>query len=216
MSEPLKMVCGVGLTFNQEGSNGRITVACVSKGGSAEQQGKIQVGDVIEYVDATSVVGKSLAEVKNLMRGELGTYVNLKLRRGEHASSGIQYEASLMRGQAEAFLLREKQRLQALLENDRKQLDFAQVIVQFTFAPCKSCFGMLTVDFVWQVENEALYKTLHRIQTQSQQDQKEMERLSGELHNSNVRIIELQEMASVVKNEREQLLAEGGEDGGEV
>lgn len=128
MSQPgVKLVSGVGLTFDQEGSIGPITVACISKGGSAEQQGKVQVGDEIDAVENISVAGKTIAELKQLMRGEMGTYVTLKLRRGKNDGSTMQYEVSLMRGQAEAFLVREKQRLQALLDNDRKQLNHAQV-----------------------------------------------------------------------------------------
>ena len=116
-----KQVCGVGIAF-AEAPGAPITVKCLSKGGSAEQHGKIEVGDVVDAVEDASVEGKSVAELKKMMMGEIGTYVNLQLRRGP-----MQYEVSLMRGQAEAFLIREKQRLQALIENDHKQLNHAQV-----------------------------------------------------------------------------------------
>lgn len=128
MSEPAaKLVSGVGLAFTQESTNSPISVLVIAKGGSAEQQGKIQVGDEIESVENIAVAGKSVPELKQLMRGEIGTYVNIKLRRGKDDGSQMHYDVSLMRGQAEAFLMREKQRLQALLDNDRKQLNHAQV-----------------------------------------------------------------------------------------
>lgn len=136
MSEPaVKLVSGVGLVFNQEDINGPISVSCISKGGSAEQQGKVQVGDEIDSVENINVAGKSIAELKQLMRGEIGSYVNMKLRRGEQDGSSMHYDVSLMRGQAEAFLSREMQRLQSLLDKDRQQLNHAQVGVDFSKPP---------------------------------------------------------------------------------
>jgi len=136
MSEPaVKLVSGVGLVFNQEDTNGPISISCISKGGSAEQQGKVQVGDEIDSVENINVAGKSIAELKQLMRGEIGSYVNMKLRRGKQDGSSMHYDVSLMRGQAEAFLSREMQRLQSLLDKDRQQLNHAQVGVDFPKPP---------------------------------------------------------------------------------
>ena len=121
-----KLVFGVGFQYAQEG-NGPISIASICKGGSAEQQSKIQVGDEIEAVEEISVMGKTIAELNLLLRGEIGSYVNIRLRRSKNDGTVMSYDVSLMRGQAEAFLMRERQRLQAQLENDRKQLNFAQV-----------------------------------------------------------------------------------------
>lgn len=121
-----KLVFGVGFQYAQEG-NGPISVASICKGGSAEQQTKIQVGDEIEAVEEISVMGKTIAELNLLLRGEIGSNVNMRLRRSKNDGTVMSYDVSLMRGQAEAFLMRERQRLHAQLENDRKQLNFAQV-----------------------------------------------------------------------------------------
>jgi hypothetical protein len=195
VSEPgpaAKLVSGVGLTFIQEGANAPISVACINKGGSAEQQGKVQVGDEIDSVENVSVAGKSVPELKQLMRGEIGSYVNMKLRRGKQDGSLMHYDVSLMRGQAEAFLVREKQRLQALLENDRKQLNHAQV------------------------ENEALYGAMQRMQMQSAKDQQEIERLTTDLVQGKGRVAEIQNMIALLIKEREELLRGAGDDGSSV
>jgi len=190
MSETVpKLVSGVGLTFSQEGSNGPISVACIVKGGSAEQQGKVQIGDEIDSVENISVAGKSVAELKQLMRGEIGSYVNMKLRRGKNDGSQMHYDVSLMRGQAEAFLMREKQRLHALLENDRKQLNHAQV------------------------ENEALHGEMQRMQMQSAKDQQEIERLATDLAQGKARVSEIQDMIAMLQKEKHELM-QGAEDDG--
>ena len=183
------MVSGVGLTFTQEDLSGPISVACIVKGGSAEQQGKVQVGDEIDSVENINLAGKSVAELKQLMRGEIGSYDNLKLRRGKKDGSSMHYDVSLMRGQAEAFLMREKQRLQGLLESDRKQLNHAQV------------------------ENEALHGAMQRMQMQSAKDQQEIARLSEDLAQGRARVAEIQEMIGMLQKEKEDLLRSAGDDG---
>jgi len=188
MSEPaVKLVSGVGLVFNQEDTNGPISISCISKGGSAEQQGKVQVGDEIDSVENINVAGKSIAELKQLMRGEIGSYVNMKLRRGKQDGSSMHYDVSLMRGQAEAFLSREMQRLQSLLDKDRQQLNHAQV------------------------ENEALNGALQRLQFQSSNDQEEIERLSGDLSQGRTRVAELQDMVAMLNTEKQELLRSAGD-----
>ena len=71
---------GVGITIQvTEDSDGLLIVA-VTQGGPAEEAGLL-VGDVLVAVEETRIAGMSTGEVKNLVRGEEGTWVNLTVAR---------------------------------------------------------------------------------------------------------------------------------------
>ena len=71
---------GVGITIQvTEDSDGLLIVA-VTQGGPAEEAGLL-VGDVLVAVEETRIAGMSTGEVKNLVRGEEGTWVNLTVVR---------------------------------------------------------------------------------------------------------------------------------------
>jgi len=130
-----RIVNGVGLAFDQDPQlhNGNVYVRTIMKGGAAETEGSIRVGDCVIAVDQMPVQGSSLTNLKSILRGELGSFVSLTMLRD--ADNETQYEVSLMRGQAQAMTLKEKQRLAALREQLAKQLQHAQV---WTSAPHRS------------------------------------------------------------------------------
>ena len=71
---------GVGITIQvTEDSDGLLIVA-VTQGGPAEEAGLL-VGDMLVAVEETRIAGMSTGEVKNLVRGEEGTWVNLTVAR---------------------------------------------------------------------------------------------------------------------------------------
>ena len=131
----IKMVNGVGLAFEQDPGlhNGNVYVRTIMKGGAAETEGSIRVGDCVIAVDQMPVQGRSVTELKSILRGELGSYVSLTMLRD--VDNHDQYEVSLMRGQAQAMTLKEKQRLAELRAQLAKQLQHAQV---WTRAPHRS------------------------------------------------------------------------------
>ena len=72
---------GIGVTVTQ-GEDGYINVLKVEAGSPALKAG-MAPGDVIVAVEGQDVAGRSLEEVKNQIRGEEGTQVNLTVRREE-------------------------------------------------------------------------------------------------------------------------------------
>lgn len=73
---------GVGITIAAAEDGSGLTVMEVTAGGPAEEAG-VQVGDVMVSVDSTSIADMTTAEVRDLVRGEEGTTVDLGFRRGE-------------------------------------------------------------------------------------------------------------------------------------
>ena len=69
---------GVGL--NVQVRNGRITVSSPIEDASGYKQG-IRAGDIITHVAGTPIDGLSLSDVRNLMRGEPGTTVEVIIER---------------------------------------------------------------------------------------------------------------------------------------
>uniref|UniRef100_A0A6U6BJF7 PDZ domain-containing protein n=1 Tax=Guillardia theta TaxID=55529 RepID=A0A6U6BJF7_GUITH len=172
------LVSGVGIAFLQDVQGERQTyVHRIYKGGSAEQDGKVQVGDVLEKVEHLPVHGKPLSEIKHIMLGEVGTYVNLLFRRTNPDGSIVQYDVSLMRGQTESFLLKEKQRLQSLLDSDRKQMQHAEI------------------------EIEALRGALYRADMHKNQDFDEKQHLTMAIKEKSLKIEELQALIISIQQE---------------
>ncbi len=75
---------GVGL--NVQVRNGRITVSSPIENASAYQQG-VRAGDIITRVAETPIDGLSLNDVRNLMRGEPGTTVEMVIERQGEAEA---------------------------------------------------------------------------------------------------------------------------------
>ncbi|MCH8963152.1 MAG: S41 family peptidase, partial [Bacteroidetes bacterium] len=69
---------GVGL--NVQVRNGRITVSSPIEGANGYKQG-VRAGDIITHVAETPIDGLSLSDVRNLMRGEPGTTVEVVIER---------------------------------------------------------------------------------------------------------------------------------------
>ena len=72
---------GVGMTV-QQAADGYVTILRVEPGGPAQEAG-VLAGDTLIAVDGQDVLGCSLEEVKNWVRGEKGTKVALTVHRGE-------------------------------------------------------------------------------------------------------------------------------------
>jgi tropomyosin-2 len=147
-----KQVMGVGLIFDQDqgGSlhNGNVFVRTIYKGGSAELEGSIKVGDSIIAIDKQPVHGVLLRNLKDLLKGDLGSYVTLTMER-DYDGSMTQYDVSLMRGQAEFTMRKENQRLVEMRQQLAKQLQHAQVpsairmgpsCHRISACPCGICF----------------------------------------------------------------------------
>lgn len=74
---------GVGITIQQQEGNVGFLILGVTSGGPAEEAG-LQVEDLLIKVAGTDVREMTTEEVRNLVRGEEGTYVDMTvLRRGE-------------------------------------------------------------------------------------------------------------------------------------
>ena len=70
----------VGIGVNIMSVAGKIIIISVGEGTPASLQG-IKAGDIILKVDKTDVSGKTISDVASLIRGEMGTSVNLELLR---------------------------------------------------------------------------------------------------------------------------------------
>lgn len=71
---------GVGITIQLTEESQGLLVVDVTRGGPAEEAG-ILAGDTLVAVEQTRITGMSTTEVRNLVRGEEGTWVSLTLSR---------------------------------------------------------------------------------------------------------------------------------------
>ena len=63
-------MAGIGIFFQQEPMTGKVYVANIVPGGSADRSGVIQVNDVIVKVNDEDVQGQPLANLKTLILGK--------------------------------------------------------------------------------------------------------------------------------------------------
>ena len=81
---------GVGITIQKQEGNVGFLILEVSAGGPAEEAG-MQVEDLLIRVDGTDVREMEVEGVRDLVRGEEGTYVDMSvLRRGEPVTLTVQ------------------------------------------------------------------------------------------------------------------------------
>lgn len=81
---------GVGITVALDEETGDIHVTQVTEGGPAEEAG-VLAGDVIIVVDGQDLVTEKLTEVRNLVRGQEGTCVELTvLREGKEMTFSVE------------------------------------------------------------------------------------------------------------------------------
>mmetsp|Transcript_39270 Transcript_39270/g.76821 ORF Transcript_39270/g.76821 Transcript_39270/m.76821 type:complete len:175 (-) Transcript_39270:601-1125(-) len=93
---PMQEKVGVGVYFASSANEpGTLIVKSIIKGSPAFKSNKISVGDTVLMVDGTSVVGKQLAGLAELLLGKPGTQVKLTFK---SASSGDKYDVELTRG----------------------------------------------------------------------------------------------------------------------
>jgi hypothetical protein len=113
---------GVGLFFQQKAQHEEVVyVKTIVKGGSAEKEGTVQVGDILKKVDGK--VCPSMNELRGHILGEVGTFVALTMAREDQSGNVSEYEVSLMRGNVEYFgQLQQKARMQEEVERLRQAL----------------------------------------------------------------------------------------------
>ena len=81
---------GIGVTIQVTEDAGGFLIQAVSPGGPAEEAG-VQVGDLLVQVEDQDVRSMTTGEVRNLVRGEEGTHVNLTfLREGQTISIPVE------------------------------------------------------------------------------------------------------------------------------
>lgn len=81
---------GVGITIQAQRDDSGFLIVSVTSGGSAEEAG-FQVNDLLIMVDNQDVRGMTAEEVRNLVKGEQGTTVNLTvLRTGEPVTAQVE------------------------------------------------------------------------------------------------------------------------------
>jgi hypothetical protein len=93
---------GVGIFFQQD-VGGFVVVKTIVKGGSAERDGTVQIGDRILSVDDRSVAGESLPVLRSLILGPQGSSVKMKFARQGSNGSAQDFSVSLIRGTSEYF-----------------------------------------------------------------------------------------------------------------
>ena len=99
----------------------QVFVKQVVKGGSAEKEGTVQVGDILKTVDGK--VCPTMGDLRGHILGEVGTFVALTFVREGPNGSESNFEVSLMRGNAEYFgQLQQKARMQDEVERLRQAL----------------------------------------------------------------------------------------------
>ena len=105
---------GVGLMFNTLPSKPEEAfVKEIVFGGSAWREGFVQVGDIILSVDGQDVNGSDLARMRQLVLGEIGTFVTLQFLRRTPDGQENEYTISLIRGSQPYFeKLTQKSRMQ--------------------------------------------------------------------------------------------------------
>lgn len=85
---------GVGLFFQQtQETPNKVAVKTLVKGGSAEKEGTVQVGDVLVTVDGKECT--NMADLRSHILGEVGTFVLLKFARQDQHGSASAYEVSV-------------------------------------------------------------------------------------------------------------------------
>mmetsp|Transcript_7440 Transcript_7440/g.18578 ORF Transcript_7440/g.18578 Transcript_7440/m.18578 type:complete len:810 (-) Transcript_7440:35-2464(-) len=87
---------GVGIIFRKD-AYGLFHVLTLTKGGPAQRSNVIEVGDVIMEINGLQVVGMSLAQLKKIIMGPLGTPLRMVFERPRGPSSE-RYEVCLFRG----------------------------------------------------------------------------------------------------------------------
>jgi len=95
-------MAGVGIFFQQEPNTGKVYVANIVPGGSADRSGVIRVNDVIVKVDDEDVQGQPLSTLRNLILGRQGSYVVLAFRRMT-GTELYYFDAEILRGSPEYF-----------------------------------------------------------------------------------------------------------------
>ena len=127
-------------------------------GGAASREGTVQVGDVILAVDGTEVSGGELNKMRNLILGEIGTFVTLQFLRRTPDGEELEYTIALIRGHNQYFeQLKHKSRMQEEVDQMRQT--------------------MRAVD----AERESLRKQLEGLEGQSGRDQGEIDELRRQL-----------------------------------
>lgn len=80
---------GVGISIKEREDGAGLDIVEVTAGGSAEEAGLL-AGDVITAVDGKSIAGMDVNDIRNMIRGDVGTKVNITVLRGaEEITSSV-------------------------------------------------------------------------------------------------------------------------------
>lgn len=97
---------GVGITIQLTEDNSGFLILKVNEGGPAEEAGLL-AGDVIVGVEGQNVVGWTIDETRDLVRGEEGTFVQITVRRGGEEITCSVERKMVLTAVAEAQLLKD-------------------------------------------------------------------------------------------------------------
>ena len=122
-----KLVSGIGINFVNDENDNQLRVKSILKGGSAEKNGSIKVGDVLIAVSGHDVQGIPASELRNVLRGEVGKPITLSFLRIDGDNVTSSYEVNLVRGNAEKLMLDMKTQMQQQIEEIRKRLTYLKV-----------------------------------------------------------------------------------------
>ena len=114
---------GVGLFFQERTEQPGVYVKSIVKDGSAEREGSVAPGDVLQMVEGKPCP-TSINELRTLILGEVGTFVSLTFERPDGGDGAVStYEVSLMRSNAEYFRqMQHKAQMQEEVEQLRQAL----------------------------------------------------------------------------------------------
>lgn len=95
---------GVGITIQVMEDNSGFLIIQVAQGGPAEEAG-LQVGDIVVGVSGERIAGWEIADVRDLVKGKTGTYVDMTVLRGTEEITYSVERRSIQTPVAEAVLL---------------------------------------------------------------------------------------------------------------
>ncbi len=126
VSNQLPDLAGIGVFFGQQRNDGRVFIQNIVKGGSAERDGTVRNGDVLLSIENQSVQGASLSDLRNLILGAPGTFVELSFQRADGAGERT-FSVRLMRGTPEFFA---QMKVKTLMVDEMERLRQALAIAQ--------------------------------------------------------------------------------------
>ena len=120
---------GIGITISVAEDGSGFEVLKVNEGGPAEEAGML-AGDVIVTISGQSVAGMETSEVRDLVRGEEGTQVNMQVRRGEETVDLTVTRKTVQTPVATATMLEDKVGLVTIYNFDGRCADETIAVIE--------------------------------------------------------------------------------------